>query len=71
MRNFISSYHTHCFKVINLDAIAYVDFVSSDDQPNAPMRCTIYCMNGDKSISLENAEDAQGLLEAMRSYAQD
>lgn len=68
MRNYISSHDSQSFKVINLDTISYVDFNSSNNNPNTPQRCTVYFMNGQSSISLDTETDAQGLLEAMRSY---
>ena len=70
MRNFITSHQAHRFKLINLDTISFVDFVSADNDPNMPERCVIYFMSGEK-ISLDNPIDAQGLLEALRSYQQE
>lgn len=67
MRTFITSRQGNRFKVINLDSISYVDFISMDNNPATPERCSIYFHNTEKAISLENPADARALLEALQS----
>jgi hypothetical protein len=70
MKPFISAKHGNRFKLINLDNIAYVDFVSLDENPDTPERCTIYFVSQEKGLSLDNPADTRALLNALKGNQQ-
>jgi hypothetical protein len=67
MKTYVTSQQGNGFRVINLDAIAFIDFISTTDNPNTPERCVIYFINGDAPVTLDHPVDAFGLLDAMQT----
>ena len=66
MQFFVSTRHGGRFRVINLAHINYVDFVSLDNNPETPERCTIYFNGSDKSLSLDHIPDVQTLFSLLK-----
>lgn len=70
MKTFITTRVNNRFKAINVESIAYVDFVSMDKNPEEPERCSIFFINGDKSLTIDNPADTRAILGLLQGHAQ-